>query len=156
MGEDESVSNSSKGAASNASKAPLPVPSLAPAWWWWRWWCWWRWLWWWFLSIWVDETDDDVNGSPLITNTEEFAVLMWEEVSIWHFLVALPLFTVFPHAGCCPGVQSWKNAKEWQWWKLWWSWWWDVADFPAVFFLISHWNLSWKTIDKSKYQESVD
>ena len=31
----------------------------------------------------------------------------------------------------------------------------DVADFPAVFFHISHWYLSWNTIDKSKSQEST-
>ena len=32
----------------------------------------------------------------------------------------------------------------------------DVADFPAVFFNISHLYLSWNTIDKSKSQESVE
>ena len=31
----------------------------------------------------------------------------------------------------------------------------DQADFPAVFFHISHWYLSWNTTDKSKSQESI-
>ena len=31
-----------------------------------------------------------------------------------------------------------------------------LADFPAVFFHISHWYLSWNTIDKSKSQDSVE
>ena len=30
------------------------------------------------------------------------------------------------------------------------------ADFPAAFFHISHWYLSWNTTDKSKSQESVE
>ena len=30
------------------------------------------------------------------------------------------------------------------------------ADFPAVFFHISHWHLSWNTFDKSTSQESVE
>ena len=32
----------------------------------------------------------------------------------------------------------------------------DVEDFPDVFFIISHWYLSWNTIDKSKSQNSVE
>ena len=45
----------------------------------------------------------------------------------------------------------------WCWWagatmELWFK----LADFPAVFFQISHWYLSWNIIDKSKSQNSVE
>ena len=63
-----------------------------------------------------------------------------------------PLFTVFLPPDAVQSVQSWKKQKSGS----------DgddgdcdghggdVEDFPDVFFIISHWYLSWNTIDKSK------
>ena len=158
MGEDESVSNSSKGAASNASKAPLPVPSLAPASWWWWW--WWRWCWscWWW---WCPGHDDFYQSdwmrlmmmSMAVLSIRILRTLSWcERKLVFGTFWLLPFIYGFSPAGCCPSVQSWKMQESGS----------DgddgdcdghggdVEDFPDVFFIISHWHLSWNTIDKSK------